>query len=209
MLPTPPILFITDSKQTPRPLVDVVAAALRGGCRWVLLREHALNRTDPDAFFDLATDLAGLCREAQAALFISRNTLVATAARAQGVHLRAKADPWLVRRFLGEGSIIGQSCHSKGEAVRAEQNGVDYLTLSPIFMTQSKPDTRKPLGLATLQEIAALLPLPVIALGGMTPERAKACLDSGAAGIAVMGDLMRATDVAARMAEYVALFKKP
>ncbi|MER3469224.1 MAG: thiamine phosphate synthase, partial [Thermoflexus sp.] len=70
------------------------------------------------------------------------------------------------RRRLGPGRWIGVSVHSLAEAQRAAEAGADYITLSPIFPSISKPDYGPPLGLEVLRQVATAVPLPVIALGG-------------------------------------------
>ncbi len=82
--------------------------------------------------------------------------------------------------------------------------GADYVTLSPIFLTGSKPGYGPALGPAALARIARRVGLPVLALGGVGPENARACLSAGAAGVAVMGGVMRAADPGAAVRELLA-----
>jgi thiamine-phosphate pyrophosphorylase len=84
--------------------------------------------------------------------------------------------------------------HDAKEAEEAVAAGADYLLLAPVFTTESKPMSRLPVGLAELQAIVATLPIPVIALGGILPDRASDCLRAGATGVAAMGAVMRAAD---------------
>jgi thiamine-phosphate pyrophosphorylase len=97
----------------------------------------------------------------------------------------------------GEGGrvLLGVSAHGEADIRAAAARGADYVTLSPIFETSSKPGYGPALGLAAIER-GAMLGLPIIALGGITPERAAFCLEAGAAGIAVMGEVMRAGDPA-------------
>ena len=90
--------------------------------------------------------------------------------------------------------MIGVSAHSLAEARAAAADGADYVTLSPIFATESKPRYGPALGLETLASVSDSVALPVIALAGIGPDNAAACLDAGAAGVAVMGAAMRADD---------------
>ena len=85
--------------------------------------------------------------------------------------------------------LVGRSCHDGGEVAAAAAEGAHYATLSPVFASRSKPGYGPPLGLPALAQPFAI---PVYALGGVdTPERAYACVDAGAAGVAVMGAVMR------------------
>jgi thiamine-phosphate pyrophosphorylase len=86
------------------------------------------------------------------------------------------------------------SAHSPQEAAIQLRAGADYATLSPIFLTQSKPGYGPAVGLDALAEAVRLAPGPVIALGGIDHGNIAACLAAGARGIAVMGEIMRAAD---------------
>ena len=201
MLPDPPILVITDRRMASRPLVDVIAAALRGGCRWVLLREPDLTS---GARVDLGRDIEALCKRHRALLSISADVAAADAVGAGGVHLPQRAaDAEIIARAraaLGKSTLIGISCHSLGEAQAAQELGADYVTLSPLFLTESKPGYGPALGTDRLSTMVAALRLPVLALGGIGPDNAAEVRASGVAGIAVMGIIMRAADPEAMFA---------
>ena len=178
----PPLLVLTDGQNCGRrPLAWVVAAAVEGGARAVLLREKHLPRTERLA---LAADLAVLLEPVGGLLLVASDPTVP----AGGVHLAAD-DPF-PSRGTGGGRLVGRSCHSPGDVARAGGEGCDYATLSPIHLTESKPGYGPALGTAALVG----LPLPTLALGGVGPSNAAACLAAGAAGVAVMGAVMRAPD---------------
>jgi thiamine-phosphate pyrophosphorylase len=90
--------------------------------------------------------------------------------------------------------LIGVSAHSPEEAAAQLRAGADYVTLSPIFLTASKPGYGPAVGLDALAAAARLSSGPVIALGGIDADNVAACLAAGASGIAVMGDIMRSAD---------------
>ena len=115
------------------------------------------------------------------------------AAGADGVHLPGGGDPAAARRHLPSG-LIGVSAHAPEEAAAQLAAGADYVTLSPIFLSASKPGYGPAVGLDALAAAARLSPGPVIALGGIDAANAAACLAAGARGIAVMGGIMRAAD---------------
>lgn len=198
MLPEPPILVITDRRMANRPLADVIVAALEGGCRWVLLREPDLASGE---LVGLDRDVAALCKRHNALLSVSADVGAAAAIGAGGVHLPQRAaDAETVARAraaLGGAALIGISCHSLEEAEAAQRLGADYVTLSPVFLTESKPGYGPALGTARLASMIAALRLPVLALGGIAPDNAAAVRASGAAGLAVMGLIMRAAEPAA------------
>jgi len=189
-LPSPPLLVISDGRQTRRPLVEVAEAAFRGGCRWFSLREKDLPG---DERRDLLRALVALGRRFGAVVTVHDDIEAAVAADADGVHLPGGGDPAAARRLLPRG-LIGVSAHSPEEAAAQLKAGADYATLSPIFLTESKPGYGPALGVNALTAAALLSPGPVIALAGIDEHNAAACLAAGAAGIAVMGEIMRAAD---------------
>ena len=207
-LPHPPILVITDRRMAKRPLTDVVAAALDGGCRWVLLREPDLDR---DALIDLGGQIAVLCARHRATLSVSADIGAASAISAAGVHLPQRlTDEETVmqaRAALGGGALIGVSCHSLQEAATARRFGADYVTLSPVFPTESKPGYGPALGVETLASMTAALDLPALGLGGIDAGNAASVRNSGVAGIAVMGLVMRAEDATAAFRRLLAAWE--
>jgi thiamine monophosphate synthase len=195
-------MVLTDRRQAAAPLPELVAAAVAGGARWVLLREKDLPYAQRYA---LAQRLRSVLAPAGARLVVAGpDPLGGTA-----VHLSA-TDPARPASSImesaprpagdppgpGGGGLVGRSCHGPAELARLTTE--DYLTLSPVFPSASKPGygpALGPAGLARLIRIAG--GRPVLALGGVdTPERAVACVAAGAAGVAVMGAVMRAADPA-------------
>jgi thiamine-phosphate pyrophosphorylase len=190
MLPSPPLLVISDRGQARRPLVEIAEAVFRAGCRWFSLREKDLPA---DERRDLLRALVALGRRHGAIMTVHDDIEAAVATGADGVHLPGGGDPAAARRLLPSG-LIGVSAHSPQEAAAQLAAGADYATLSPIFLTQSKPGYGPAVGLDALAEAARLAHGPVIALGGIDGGNIAACLAAGARGIAVMGEIMRAAD---------------
>ncbi len=186
------LLLITDQALACYPIPDVVAAAVAAGCRWVLVREKSLSA---EALATLVKEIMNIARPYNATVSVSGNPEAAAECGAGGVHLPREGSVAAARRIAGPNALIGVSAHSAVEAQQATAAGADYITLSPIFLTASKPGYGPALGLAELRRVAASLPIPVVALGGITADNAGSCLRAGAAGVAVMGALMRATDV--------------
>lgn len=183
-----------------RPLTDVAAAALASGCRWILVREKDLGRED---LLPLVADIVRLAEPQGALVSVSGDAAVAAMAGAKGAHLpqdNARTDAvGDARQRLGADGLIGVSAHSIAEAQAAARDGADYATYSPIFVTASKPGYGPALGLDALAEATARVALPLIALAGIEATNAARCRTAGAAGIAVMGSVMRADNPAAAM----------
>lgn len=192
-LPDPPVLVITDRHQSRMPLPALAAAVFEGGCRWLLLRDKDLARAERIA---IARRLIEIAAPFGATVLMSGDVEAAIEAGAAGVHLPRDGDPAAARSALGPSALVGVSAHDLGEAQRAAAGGADYATLSPIFASAGKPGYGPALGLETLAEIATAVALRVLALGGVTAERACDCLVAGAAGVAIMGDVMAAKDPA-------------
>jgi thiamine-phosphate diphosphorylase len=142
--------------------------------------------------------LANLLHETGALVVVNDRADVARFVAAGGVHLPAAGlPPQRVREMLGPEVVIGRSTHDPGEAREAHEAGADYVFLGPIWPTASHPE-RVPLG---VDAIAAAAPARVIAIGGVTPERAALCREAGAWGVAAISGLWGADDSgeAARM----------
>ena len=175
----PPLIVLTDGSQAGgRDLVAVVAAALAGGARAVVLREKDRPRRDRLA---LAAALRDVLGEVDGVLLVASDATIP----ADGVHLGAR-DPLPTPRP----GLVGRSCHGSAELAAAAAEGCTYAFVSPVFATASKPGYGPALGVGAL----AASPLPTWALGGVGAGTAAACVAAGAAGVAVMGEVMRARD---------------
>jgi thiamine monophosphate synthase len=174
----PRLLLLTDRGQSARPLRDTVAEAVDGGARAVVLREKDLPEPERDR---LAGQLAELL-DAVDGLLIHAGTGPGP------VHLAARQPFPAVRPAL-----VGRSCHDAGELTVAGEEGCDYVTVSPLNLTASKPGYGPALGRAGLAALLDAAPgAPVAyALGGVRPADVADCRAAGAHGVAVMGALMR------------------
>jgi thiamine-phosphate pyrophosphorylase len=200
MRPLPgPLLVITDRHQARHSLETIAAAVGRGGGRWLLLRDKDLAAQERR---DLAGRLARITAEQGLALSVSTDIELTAAVAAAGIHLQAAAQVAPARDRLGSGAVIGVSAHTLAEVAAAADAGADYVTLSPIFLTESKPGHGPALGIAALRA-AAVHRIPVLALAGVTAQTAGACLAAGARGVAVMGEVMRADDPARAVGDLV------
>src|SRR5712671_1077336 len=189
-LPVPPLLVISDRRQARRPLEELAEAAFAGGGRWFSLREKDLPPAERRA---LLGALVAHGHRWGATVTVHDDIDAAAVADAGGVHLPSGGSPAAARLRL-PGALIGASAHSAEEALGLLRAGADYVTVSPVFVTASKPGYGPALGLDGLARIVARAAGPVIALGGVTAANAAPCLAAGARGIAVMGEVMRAAD---------------
>lgn len=174
MTPTGLLVF-TDRTQCEGPLLTCLSTAVGAGARTVVVREKDLS----------IGERKRLAREVRALLAPVDGTVIVAGTEGDRVHLAAE-DPFPDPRPR----LVGRSCHVADELTAARREGCDYATISPLRPTGSKPGYGPALG---LDELAALTPVgpPTYALGGVRPDDAAACLAAGAAGIAVMGAVMR------------------
>ena len=181
-----PVVHLITERRLAKDLVARVSAALAGqppGRVAVHLREKDLGGA---ALLALARPLAAACHAAGQLLIVNDRLDVALAAGADGVHLPAAGvPPEDARRLLGPAALVGVSCHSVPDVVRARDAGASYATVSPIHDTPSTRAYGPPLGLSTLAE-AARLGLPIVALGGMGPSNAPEAYAAGAHGVAAI-----------------------
>jgi len=191
-LPEPPLLVITDRRRAARGLIEIATGAFEGGCRWLSVREPDLRQKDRVARI---YNLIAIAAPYGATVTVHGDVEAASAAGAHGVQLRRGGDPAAARRALGPTALIGVSAHSLDEVRDAQEAGADYVTLSPIFPTETKPGYGPALGPDDLAFVTSTVTLPVLALGGVDETNISTCIQAGAAGVAVMGTVMRAVDI--------------
>lgn len=184
--------FVTDRRRfnlTQDALVDKAVASVARGASVIQLRERDL----PDAqLFDLARRLVEALAATRTPLLVNDRVDIARAAGAAGVHLRGDSPSAArVRAVVPPGFVIGRSVHALHEidAVISE-GGCDYLMFGTVFPSAGKPADHPVAGLELLAEACRRSPLPVIAIGGITPDREDEVARAGAAGLAAVGWFM-------------------
>src|SRR5260370_7362670 len=164
--------MISDRRQARRPLEEVAEPISAGGCRWLSVREKDLPAAERRA---LLSALVALGRRWGATVTVHEDVDAGTMAGVGGVHLPSAGNPEAARARL-PGRLIGASAHSAAEASALLGSGADYVTISPVFLTASKPGYGPAIGLDGLTRIVAQVPGPVIALGGVNAGNAPLCL---------------------------------
>lgn len=186
-LPLPCLMLVTE------PVDDLtlrVAQALDGGVDVVQWRD---KRKSVGKRAKVIAALASVTKDR--ALLIANGDWEANVREGvRKVHLPEKSLPVGVVKFrIGNGAMVGKSVHSVSAAVQAQAAGADYLVAGMIFESTSHPEV-SPAGLDFLREVCAAVEIPVLAIGGVTPENTVDCLAAGAAGVAVLSSIMRATN---------------
>ncbi len=184
------LLVITDRHQARHKIEAIADEVGRGGGRWLLLRDVDLDRAERRS---IAVRVARIAQHWGVSLSISRDILLAAEVQAAGVHLQSATAVAAARERFGVRAIIGVSAHASADVQTAAAAGADYVTLSPIFLTSSKPGYGPALGTAAIRA-AAQFRIPILALGGIDAGAIGLCLVAGASGVAVMGEIMRSDD---------------
>ncbi len=180
---------------------QLVEQYLKGGIRFLQVREPTL----PDSLlYPQLLKIQSLCEPLGAQFLINDRVDLALAARAHGVHLGQDDLPVRVARdLLGKEAIIGLSTHNRQQFLDAQAQDVDYIAMGPIFSTSTKETENPPLGVEALGELIADSRYPVVAIGGISLEKAPQVWTAGADSVAVISDIANAGDPAQRVAQYL------
>ncbi|MCW8859767.1 MAG: bifunctional hydroxymethylpyrimidine kinase/phosphomethylpyrimidine kinase [Deltaproteobacteria bacterium] len=198
------LYLITDDNKDAR-LLTKVEAALTGGAKIVQYRAKDMH---PDKRREMAEQLRNLCHEHEALLIINDLPELAREVNADGVHLGQDDMPAVqARQILGRNKLIGMSTHSVEEALKAEAQGADYIAIGSIFPSDTKEDTTL-VGLKTLGMVRKAVRIPIVAIGGITPEGAFDAIEAGADAVAVISGVMADNDPARAAKEYSLLFNR-
>lgn len=182
--------------------MDVVRAALEAGAGLVQFRDKQVSA---ERAWALGRDVAEVCRDHECARWLANGRAdLGMDFGAAGVHSPEGGMPVeAVRRLMGDDALVGASAHNLDEALLAEHAGADFVTLSPIFVSDSKPGYGPTLGVEGLRDVTSVVDIPVYGLAGIEPERVEACLEAGAYGVAVMGGIMAADAPGEKTASYL------
>jgi hydroxymethylpyrimidine kinase/phosphomethylpyrimidine kinase/thiamine-phosphate diphosphorylase len=203
-LPINGLYLITDSDSDGR-LAERVQQALRGGVRVVQYRDK--NRPAEQQVV-VARELGQMCRQAGAVFLVNDSPQLALASEADGVHLgQGDGSVGNARSILGHGRIIGISTRTVDQALRAQNEGADYIGLGAIYPTGSKSDAEL-VGLERLRQVRQAVTLPIIAIGGIDRDNAGAAIDAGADAVAVISAVMAADAPAVAAREISLLFNR-
>ncbi|MGH1399245.1 MAG: thiamine phosphate synthase [Alphaproteobacteria bacterium] len=204
----PSIYFIADPACCAgRDVVEVVVAAVEAGVTLVQYRDKSCSEGgDMARIAAEAAMVVEMVRPFGVPVLINDYVDIAFAVGADGVHLgQGDTCPQEAREKLGAGAIIGQTAFTPEHIAAVDPAHVDYIGTGPVYPTQT--DKGKPvLGVAGFSAMAALSPVPVVGIGGITAENARGVLDAGADGVAMMRSVSEANDIVAAVKSFVELF---
>jgi thiamine-phosphate pyrophosphorylase len=201
-----PLYVICDSDACRRAgwtLIDFASACLNGGARLLQVRA----KREPSG--RLLDDTLAIVERAgnSAQVIVNDRVDIAHLAAAAGVHVgQEDLSPAEVRLVIGERAVVGWSTHTTTQLDAALAQPISYVAIGPVFATSTKSTGYEPLGLAPVADAAARTAeqrLPLVAIGGITLDRAEAVLAQGAASVAVIGDLFATGDPEARVRAFL------
>lgn len=194
MIPVPRLHLISDRHQCPIDrFVEVARIAANAGVDAVHIRERDIS---DDEVIDLARILRPELRAAGCALLLNDSVDLVELTEADGVQLPERSvSPEQARQILPQGSLIGVSVHSADFAIRAESEGADFVIAGHVFETGSKPG-QSGRGLEFINDVSSAVRIPVIAIGGISPENSGSVVRAGAHGVAVMSAILRSDEPA-------------
>lgn len=186
-------------------LYEQVKEALENGVTCVQLREKELNERD---FLKEAKQISTLCKEYKVPFIVNDNVDIAIACKADGIHI-GQEDMELtnVRKLVGEDMIIGVSAHTVEEAIKAQEDGADYIGIGAVFATSTKTDVDV-LSFETLKSICEAVDIPTVAIGGIKKDNICKLKGSGIDGVAVVSAIFAANDIATATKELLFEVKK-
>lgn len=188
-------------------LIELTQKLCAGGARLLQLRVKALPARE---FLAVAQEVRAICQRTGCLLIINDRADIALAVNADGVHVGQEDLPLPAAcKVLGPGKLIGVSTHDPAQAIAAERGGADYIGFGPLFGTNTKATGYSARGIDQLREIRALVGLPIVAIGGVTAARAPSALAAGADAVAMISDLVLASDVTAKVREVLQAVKEP
>jgi thiamine-phosphate pyrophosphorylase len=184
--------------------VPAVRAALEGGARVIQYRD---KKSEPEQRETIARALNTLCREHGVPLLVNDDVALAAGVGAAGVHLgRDDPDIGAARAALGPTALIGVSCYNElTRAQAAQAAGADYVAFGRFFPSRTKPQA-VPATPALLHSAHAELKIPIVAIGGITPENGASLIAAGADALAVIEGIFGQSDIRAAAARYACLF---
>lgn len=194
------LYLVTSSELSDNPTLEIIEQSLKAGCKLFQLREKTLSK---DEYKELAFQARALADRYKALFIVNDHVDVAVDVRADGVHL-GQDDMSIsdARKMLGDEFIIGVSTHNIEEAVKAQEEGADYINIGPVFPTNTKPDVVS-LGLDGIKKILPYVKVPFTFMGGIKLDNVDGLKAFRPAAVAVITGLTRSTSLAVDISAFL------
>jgi thiamine-phosphate pyrophosphorylase len=201
----PPLYVILDAALLTTSELDIAKKLSDAGVR---LFQYRNKRGSSRELLQACTGLANELAPRGATFFVNDRPDVAYLSGASGVHIGQHDLPVPeARTVLGPGKLVGVSTHNLEQFRAAAAMDADYLALGPIFATDSKANPDPVVGTDMIRKARQLTRKPIVAIGGITLERAKEVMEAGADSAAVISDILRAPDPAKRARQFLDLLE--
>jgi len=200
-LALPPLYVILDAALLPSDPIEFLKRLVGTGARLFQYR----NKTAPAReVLQAAQALNVTARQEGASFLVNDRPDIARLSGASGVHLgQEDLQVAAARKIVGAGAIVGISTHNLEQFRAATETDADYIAVGPIFETRSKDQPDPVVGLELIREARKLTNKPIVAIGGITLERARSVIGAGADSVAVISDILAARNPAARVRQYL------
>jgi thiamine-phosphate pyrophosphorylase len=184
-----------------RPVLELCDILLASGVKLIQYRD---KRASARKLFEVSVELARRARAAGATLIVNDRADIALASEAGGVHVGQHDLPVeLARKVVGGAKLVGYSTHNLEQVSWADRTSADYIAFGPVFATASKENPDPVVGIEGLKRAREATRKPLVAIGGITLERVAEVLAAGADSVAVISDLLKAPDLAARAGQFL------
>ena len=175
----------------------------------VRLIQYRNKRASGRELFEISRELAEVLNPLGVQLIVNDRADVAALAGASGVHVgQDDLGVEQARRVMGEGKWVGVSTHNAGQFGNALETSAQYIAVGPVFATGSKENPDPVVGVRFVREARAMTDKPIVAIGGITLERAAEVIEAGADSMAIISDILGAENVVKRARQYVDLLER-
>jgi len=197
----PRLYVILDAGMLTEPARDTAKRLIAAGVQLLQYRDKKAGVREQ---FSESRAIADVAREAGCSFFVNDRPEVAYLSGASGVHVgQEDLSPEQARAIIGPDRWVGVSTHNLKQFEQATVTSADYIAVGPIFPTSSKANPDPVVGTELLRRVRALTRKPIVAIGGVTLDRAPEVLAAGADSVAVISDILQAKDPASRAREYI------
>lgn len=201
----PRLYVILDAALLSQPETQVARNLADAGVRLLQYRNKSAS---PRELLEKSRLLAGELVPRGVTFIVNDRPDVAALASASGVHVgQDDLGVEAARSLLDQNVIVGISTHNAEQFAAVAATSADYLAIGPVFTTDSKANPDPVVGISTIREVRRLTTKPIVAIGGITLDRAQEVLAAGADSVAVISDILRAADPAARARQYIDLLE--
>jgi thiamine-phosphate pyrophosphorylase len=203
----PRVYVILDAALLNIPEIECARKLADAGVRLIQYRNKSASARE---LFEKSRELAAFLNPIGVKFIVNDRADVASLADANGVHVgQDDLGVEQTREVMGGGKWVGVSTHNTEQFRTALETSADYIAVGPIFATGSKLNPDPVVGLELVREARALTDRPIVAIGGITLERAKEVVEAGADSVAVISDILRAKNPGERARQYIDLLEKP